>query len=74
VSDTDDVNLLEDNIGTVKKSTETVIDASEDIGLEVNTEQTRYMLLSHHQYAGKIITKRPQTDNLKMCHSSNIWE
>jgi sorting nexin-29 len=31
----DDVNLLEDNIETVKRNTETLIDASEEVGLEV---------------------------------------
>jgi hypothetical protein len=33
---TDDVNLLGDNIGTINKNTETLIDASEEVGLEVN--------------------------------------
>jgi hypothetical protein len=37
---TDDVNILGDNTDTVKKNTETLIDASKDVGLEVNTEQT----------------------------------
>jgi hypothetical protein len=30
----DNVNLLGDNIDTIKKNTETLIDASEDVGLE----------------------------------------
>jgi hypothetical protein len=48
-----DVNLLGDNIDTVKKSTETLIDSSEEVGVEVNTERTKYMLLSRHQNAGQ---------------------
>jgi hypothetical protein len=48
----DDVNLLGDNIDTIKKNTETPIDASKEVGLEVNAEKTKYMLLSHHQNAG----------------------
>jgi hypothetical protein len=32
----DDVNLLGDNIVTTKKNTETLIDASMEVGLEVN--------------------------------------
>jgi hypothetical protein len=41
-----DVNLLGDNIDTRKKNTETLIDASNGIGLEINIEKTKYMLLS----------------------------
>jgi hypothetical protein len=49
----DDVNLLDDNIDTIKSNTQTLIDASKEVGLEVNTEKTKYMLLSHHQNAGQ---------------------
>jgi hypothetical protein len=31
-----DVNLLGDNIDTIKKNTQTLIDASKEVGLEVN--------------------------------------
>jgi hypothetical protein len=40
-------------IDTIKKNMETLIDASKEVGLEVNTEKTKYMLLSRHQNAGK---------------------
>jgi hypothetical protein len=33
---TDDVRLLGDNIDTMKKNTETIIDASKEVGLEGN--------------------------------------
>jgi hypothetical protein len=49
----DDVNLLGDNIDAIKKNMETLIDASKEVGLEVNTEKTKHMLLSHHQNAGQ---------------------
>jgi hypothetical protein len=49
----DDVNLLCDNIDTIKKNKETLIDTIEEVGLEVNTEKTKYMLLSCHQNAGQ---------------------
>jgi hypothetical protein len=49
----DDVNLLEDNIDSIEKNTETLIDASTEIGLEINVEKSKYMLLSRHQNAGK---------------------
>jgi hypothetical protein len=55
----DYVNLLGDNIDTIKKNTKTLIDASKDVGLEVNAEKTKYMLLSRHQNAG-------QNENIKI--------
>jgi hypothetical protein len=50
----DDVNVMGNNVDTIKKNTETLIDASKEIGLEVNTEKTKYMLLSPHQNARQI--------------------
>jgi hypothetical protein len=41
-----------DNTDAIKKNTETLIDASKKVGLEVNREHKVYMLLSHHQNAG----------------------
>jgi hypothetical protein len=49
----DDVNLLGDDIDTIEKNTETLIDASKEVGLEISLEKTKYMLLSHHQTAGQ---------------------
>jgi hypothetical protein len=49
----DDVNLLGNNIETLKKTTKTLIDTSKEVGLEVNTEKTEYILLPHHQNAGQ---------------------
>jgi hypothetical protein len=45
-----DVNLLGDNISTIMKNTDALI---EEVGLEVNAEKTKYMLMSHHQNAVK---------------------
>jgi hypothetical protein len=49
----DDVNLLGDNIDTINKNTQTLIDASKEVGLEVNVEKTKYMLVSRDQNAGQ---------------------
>jgi hypothetical protein len=49
----DDVNLLGDHIDTTKRNTEALIDATKEVGLEVNTEKTKYMLLSRRQNAGQ---------------------
>jgi hypothetical protein len=50
-----DVNLHGDDIGTIKKCIETVIDPIKVFGLEVSTEETKYMsmFLFHHQNVGQ---------------------
>jgi hypothetical protein len=37
----------------MKKNTHTLIAAIREVGLEANTEKTKYMLLSRHRNAGK---------------------
>jgi hypothetical protein len=49
----DDVNLLGDTIDTIKKNKETLIDASKEVGLELNIQKTKYMLLYRHQNVGQ---------------------
>jgi hypothetical protein len=49
----DVVNLLGDNIDTINKNTETLIDASKKVGLKLNVEKTKYMLVSRDQNAGQ---------------------
>jgi hypothetical protein len=48
----DDVNLLGDNIDTIKKNTETLI-AANKVGIEINVGKTKKILLSRHQNAGQ---------------------
>jgi hypothetical protein len=41
------------NLDKGKKATETLIDASKEVGLDINVEKAKYMLLSLHQNAGQ---------------------
>ena len=41
--------MLGENLQTVRENAEIFIKASKDIGLEVNTEKTKYMITSRHQ-------------------------
>jgi hypothetical protein len=47
------VNLLGNNIDTINNNMGTLIDTSMEVGLEINVEKTKYMLLSCHQNAGQ---------------------
>jgi hypothetical protein len=47
-----DVNLPGDNIDTIK-NTESLTDASKNVGVEVKAEKTNNMLLSCHQNAAE---------------------
>jgi hypothetical protein len=44
----DDDSLLGDSINTIKENSETLLEASGDIGLEINAEKTKYMIMSRY--------------------------
>ncbi|KAJ4433986.1 hypothetical protein ANN_16305 [Periplaneta americana] len=45
----DDVNMLGENPQTIREKTEILVEASKAIGLEVNPEKTKYMIISRDQ-------------------------
>ncbi|KAJ4445883.1 hypothetical protein ANN_12568 [Periplaneta americana] len=45
----DDVNMLAENPQTIRENTEILLEASKAIGLEVNPEKTKYMIMSRDQ-------------------------
>jgi hypothetical protein len=44
-----------ENTNLLKKNTGALLEASTEVGLEVNTEKTKYMAMPCHQNAGKIV-------------------
>ena len=50
----DDVNILAESIHTLTENTEALVAATREIGLEVNADKTKYMVMSRDQNAGRI--------------------
>jgi hypothetical protein len=59
----DDVNLLYDSIKTMKENTGTLLEATRDIGLEINAEKTKCMIMSRHPNSG-------QNQNIRIANES----
>ena len=70
----DDVNILWGSIQTVKENAEALVVATKEIGLEVNADKTKYMVMSPEQTAGLSHTMKVDVVTLKGWKSSNIWE
>jgi hypothetical protein len=59
----EDVNLLGDSVNTKKESSETLLEASRDIGLEINAEKTKYTIMSRYPNSG-------QNQNIRIANES----
>jgi hypothetical protein len=59
----DDINLLGKNINIIQKDAETLLNASEEVGLKVNMENAKCIYMPHHQVTGR-------KDNMKTANKS----
>ena len=57
----DDVSILGRSVHTIKENAEALIVASKEIGLEVNTDKTKYVVMYRYQKAG--LSHNIKTDN-----------
>jgi hypothetical protein len=49
----DNINIVAENIDTIKRRTEALLDTSKEVGLKVNPEKTKHMLMPCYQKAGQ---------------------
>ena len=54
----DDVNILGGSINMLNENAEALVAATREIGLEVNADKTKYMVMSRDQNAGRIHSVR----------------
>ena len=48
----DDVNILGGSVHTLKENSEALVVATKEIGLEVNADKTKYVVMSRDRNAG----------------------
>jgi hypothetical protein len=59
----DDDSLVGDSVSAIKENTESPLEASRDIGLQINAEKTKYMIMSRHPNSG-------QDQNIRIANES----
>jgi hypothetical protein len=68
-----DVNILGGSVHTVKKSAEALVAAVNEIGLEVNADKTKYMVMSRDQNAGRNHSIKIDNSSFERVEPNN-WE
>ena len=70
----DDINILGGSVHNIKENAKALIVASKQIGLEVNVDKTKYMVMSRDQNAGRSHNMRTDNRSFEGVESSSILE
>jgi hypothetical protein len=68
-----DVNLLGDRVNTMKENSETLLEASRDIGREINAEKTKYMIMYRRPKSGQNQNIRIVNESFENVENSSTW-
>ena len=61
----DDVNILGGRAHTVKENAEALLVATKEIGLEVNADKTKYMVMSRNRNAGRGLSVKIDNNSIE---------
>jgi len=61
----DDVNILGGSVHTVKENAEALVVATKEIGLEINVDKTKYMIMSRDQNAGRSHSMKTDSSSIE---------
>ena len=70
----DDVNILGGSVQIIKKNTEAVVIASNEVDPKLNADNTKHMAMSRDQNAGRTYSMKIDNSSLNGWNSSNILE
>ena len=70
----DYVNILGGNVHTVKENEEALLVATKEIGLELNADKTKYMVMSRDRNARRGHSVKIDNSSIERVEESNIWE
>ena len=70
----DDVNILGGSVYTINRNREALLVGSKDIGLEVNADKTKYMVMCREQIAGRSHTMKVDNNYFEGVKHFNVWE
>jgi len=68
----DNINILGQSVHPTKKSTDTLVVVSKEIGLGVNVDESKNMVMSRDQNAGRNHNIKFDSKSLKRWNSLNI--
>jgi hypothetical protein len=70
----DDVHIMGGSIYIIKKNVETLVVTSNETGLDLNADKTKYMVMSRDQNEGRSHNMKIENSSFESADNSNIGE